>query len=456
MGGGISTSHSFDTNGNRVLTILNSQIICPNTITLQSTPSNPTDAVSKGYVDNLFNGGSSVVNTNPVTQASLNTAIHNVMLNFQSFLPLSGGTMQGNISVAVAPSSDYNLITRGYLNSQLNNNVIPSSYLITPGSILQVANNGVLAWSSSSGGLYLPISGGTLSGPLILSANPTSSLHAATKQYVDGYTGLNVIPSASTATIGSVLQVTNSGLVWGSSSSSSLPIAGGTMSGNIIMGTGSSITLASNPTVGASGAMQAVPRQYVDALLPSGGLNGQFLMMGTSSAISWNFISPWSGWTTFTPTFSSVNSSVVPTIGASLLINNARYKVIGKDLYIRWDYQANSSSTGITAGTGPYYLALPNSYTPNITVLSQISTTSAYGNVICSESVGQMSWYNNISIGWGATRFSLHICSGNIVGFGGSSINLGVWGGPVQGSYLGFGFSTNPSVLILEACIPIN
>ena len=37
---------------------------------------------------------------------------------------------------------------------------------------------------------YLPLAGGTLTGPLILSSDPTVSAQAATKNYVDAHTGL--------------------------------------------------------------------------------------------------------------------------------------------------------------------------------------------------------------------------------------------------------------------------
>lgn len=69
----------------------------------------------------------------------------------------------------------------------------------------------------------LPITGGTLAGPLTLAGDPTTQLQAATKGYVDAQ------------------------------SSANLPKSGGTLTG--------ALTLASNPTA----ALQAVPKQYVDA-----------------------------------------------------------------------------------------------------------------------------------------------------------------------------------------------
>ena len=76
----------------------------------------------------------------------------------------------------------------------------------------------------------LPISGGTLTGPLTLSGAPTTPLMAATKAYVDTET-----TRAEAAETGK------------------LPLAGGTMTGAIV--------LPGNP----SAALQAAPRQYVDA-----------------------------------------------------------------------------------------------------------------------------------------------------------------------------------------------
>jgi len=67
---------------------------------------------------------------------------------------------------------------------------------------------------------YLPLSGGTLTGPLVLAADPTTNLQASTKQYVDN--------------------------------KAFLPLSGGTLTGPL--------TLASGP----SSAMHAATKQYVD------------------------------------------------------------------------------------------------------------------------------------------------------------------------------------------------
>ena len=52
--------------------------------------------------------------------------------------------------------------------------------------------------ASTAASTYLPLSGGTLSGPLTLPANPTTNLQAATKQYVDSLlAGIVTVPTGT-------------------------------------------------------------------------------------------------------------------------------------------------------------------------------------------------------------------------------------------------------------------
>ena len=85
---------------------------------------------------------------------------------------------------------------------------------------------------------FLPLTGGTVTGPITLPGAPTSGLHAATKSYVDGL------------------------------GSNALPVTGGTMSGNINMGNNQVIGMAS-PTIASS----ATRKDYVDNLIS--GVQGQ-------------------------------------------------------------------------------------------------------------------------------------------------------------------------------------
>src|SRR3954469_9554985 len=88
-------------------------------------------------------------------------------------------------------------------------------------------------------GPYLPLTGGTLSGPLILSGDPTLPLGAATKQYIDLRLGS-----------GSISDAPINGTTYGRASGvwvPVLPITGGTLTGTLAV-TGQTITVGVNAT----------------------------------------------------------------------------------------------------------------------------------------------------------------------------------------------------------------
>ena len=102
----------------------------------------------------------------------------------------------------------------------------------------------------------LPLAGGTLSGALTLPGDPTATLQAATKQYVDtrvsrvgdALTGPLILASNPTTT----LQAATKGYV-DAQVAGALPTAGGTLTG--------ALTLAADPAL----SMQAATKHYVDA-----------------------------------------------------------------------------------------------------------------------------------------------------------------------------------------------
>jgi hypothetical protein len=108
-----------------------------------------------------------------------------------------------------------------------------SGGLQTPGSLncQGLYINGVAINTSN----FLPVTGGTMGGPLILSADPTANLQASTKQYVD----------SNVTTINTSLN-------------NYLLKAGGTITGNLTIN--GSTTLSADPTL----ALQAATKQYVD------------------------------------------------------------------------------------------------------------------------------------------------------------------------------------------------
>lgn len=103
--------------------------------------------------------------------------------------------------------------------------------------------------AGATSGAFLPLTGGTLTGPLILAADPTTALGAATKQYVDAHAGGGGIADAPSD--GSAYGRLNA--AW----AKVLPLAGGTLTGALI--------LAADPAT----ALGAATKQYVDGLIPT-------------------------------------------------------------------------------------------------------------------------------------------------------------------------------------------
>jgi hypothetical protein len=122
----------------------------------------------------------------------------------------------------------------------------------TLGQLLTGPNGVLYKWDgvkwviSLAAGPYLPLTGGTLSGPLYLSSDPTLDTQAATKLYVDTHVPVG----------GGILDAPIDGKTYGRLSGNwtpVLPIIGGAISGNLsVAGTTTlSNTLASNLAVGS-------------------------------------------------------------------------------------------------------------------------------------------------------------------------------------------------------------
>lgn len=103
-------------------------------------PQADDEAATKGYVDGQVEG----------LQSTVNSSLNN-------YLPLSGGTLTGALTLNGNPSQDNQAANKAYVDSQI----------------------------SGLSSVYLPLSGGTLTGPLVLSGNPAQNNQAANKQYVD-------------------------------------------------------------------------------------------------------------------------------------------------------------------------------------------------------------------------------------------------------------------------------
>lgn len=160
-------------------------------ITNIGNPTENADVANKIFVDTAFQ----------TLESEMGTTL-------AGYLQLKGGTMSGVLDMGghyiqniETPQTDEEAANKGYVDGQVEGlqssiNSSLGDYLLLSGGTLtgDLILNGdpVMPMQASTKGyvdrLYggtLPLSGGTLTGPLVLSGNPTQSNQAANKQYVD-------------------------------------------------------------------------------------------------------------------------------------------------------------------------------------------------------------------------------------------------------------------------------
>ena len=208
------------------------------------------------------------------------TAITNVTTTANAALARAGGTMTGFITLHANPSSNYHPATKLYCDTTfmpvaggaftglvtLHAQPTDASADLAISSVKYVKDK--VSQAEIAAGAGLPSTGGTMTGYLVLNANPIVNLGAATKQYVDsGDAAATAIANAALAR------------------------AGGTMTGPIV--------LSGNPTAD----LQAAPKQYVDTFVPRSGnvtMTGALILSGdpanangaaTKNYVDTNFVS---------------------------------------------------------------------------------------------------------------------------------------------------------------------
>jgi fibronectin-binding autotransporter adhesin len=200
------------------------------------------------------------------------------------------GAVIGNVTAATGSSTFNDMQINGTLNMD-SGTVGTITGLSTPVNTTDATTK---AYVDAADALKLNLTGGTLSGALAMGTNkitglgtPTVSTDAATKGYVD--TGIAAVIDAAPAALDTLNELAaalgddaNFATTVTNSIATKLPLAGGTMSGAIAMGT-SKITGLGNPTL----AQDAATKTYVDTadalkLNLAGGTMSGAIAMGTS------------------------------------------------------------------------------------------------------------------------------------------------------------------------------
>ena len=253
------------------------------------SPSNATDAATKGYVDtqvtNLVGGAPGALDTLNELAAALNDdASFNstITTSIAAKLPLAGGTMSG----AIAMGS--NKVT-GLTNGSASGDAVNKGQLDT----------------------MLPLAGGTMTGNIAIgsnvitsSANPTDDTHLARKAYVDSQLG-NATAAATSATAAAT---------------------SATAAASSATAAASSATSAASNATSAANSFDSFDDRYLGAKSsnPSVDNDGDALVTG---AIYWNTSSNelrvynGSAWVQAAFTSSDVVADTTPQLGGNLDVN---------------------------------------------------------------------------------------------------------------------------------------
>ena len=250
------------------------------------SPSNSTDAATKGYVDtqvtNLIGGAPGALDTLNELAAALNDdASFNstITTSIAAKLPLAGGTMSG----AIAMGS--NKVT-GLTNGSASGDAVNKGQLDT----------------------MLPLAGGTMTGNIVMgsnmvtsSANPTDDTHLARKAYVD-----NVLGSATAA-----------------ATSASAAATSATAAASSATGAASSATSAASSATAAAASYDTFDDRFLGAKSsdPSVDNDGDALATGAlvfNSSSNAMKVYTGSAWAAVAPTATSLSISQISDLNANL------------------------------------------------------------------------------------------------------------------------------------------
>jgi len=182
-------------------------------LTLSGAPVDPLHAATKDYVDDLFADASTVFA--PIVHVHMISDVTNLQTTLNTKVEKAGDTMSGFLTLHANPTSPFHAATKQYVDGGLSvpvatNVVLGRSRLslaaLDPLDPIVVGNNDPRLTDSRNPLSHTHpqsdiddliqdlddkvfVSGDAMTGFLTLHADPTSPMHAATKQYVDDNIG---------------------------------------------------------------------------------------------------------------------------------------------------------------------------------------------------------------------------------------------------------------------------
>jgi hypothetical protein len=155
-------------------------------LVLSGSPLINNHAATKQYIDDLISAVASGGGTGPLAMDHYST----VASAGQTIVGLPFNYVQGTFTLQVYVSGVKQYPVDSYTESS-----ITTITFLTP---LNAGDKVEVTKIKSGDGVYLPLSGGTLTGTLVLQGDPLVALGAATKQYVDNKVNTSLLPYATT------------------------------------------------------------------------------------------------------------------------------------------------------------------------------------------------------------------------------------------------------------------
>ena len=247
-------------------------------LTLSGAPSLNLHAATKAYVDS----GDSALNTRLTTAegtlATLNTdATTKTYVDAQDALrvAISGSTMTGALVLSADPTAALQAATKQYVDTA--DAGLDTRLDAAEASLVTLNTDATTkTYVDAQDALKVSKAGDTMTGALTLSGAPTAGLHAATKTYVDSSisthtaddsihitAGQNTFLDAITVTSTEVNRLSGVTSAVQGQLDSKLPLSGGTLTGNLVMTSGTVVTINTVPAA----STDAVNKSYVDGLI---------------------------------------------------------------------------------------------------------------------------------------------------------------------------------------------